>query len=49
MKMVGPNKGFTAQYEVANPATGSCRVVCFSNGATTTTADPTYFFASFFR
>lgn len=38
----GPNKGFTAQYEVANPATGSCRVVCFS-------ADPTYFFASFFR
>ena len=45
----GANKGFTAQYELANPATGSCRVVCFSNGATTATADPTYFFASFFR
>ena len=45
----GANKGYTAQYELANPATGSCRVVCFSNGATSATADPTYFFASFFR
>lgn len=47
--IAGPSKGNTAQYELTNPATGSCRLVCFATGATSTTADPIYYFASFFR
>lgn len=45
----GGNKGFILQSELAAPAAGSCRLMSLANGATTTFADNSYIFATFFR